>query len=323
MHGKTNRYNAKVLIKKMKKICSSLSAALLSLIFLSSTAFAWGSATHAYIDDQLMKKKGLRNLNEMYGAMSPDIFNSLFDVPFEKDLYMQTHYQFSKVWDQAKSGTAKALAYGFVSNNDLWGADSTAHHAGMTYGLTEGYVSAKAKELAAMAPLPANLGIPPDVALDLYHNFVESGVDLLVKRLDPAIGDKMIDSAVHRSREFPYLLVRAYSADLAPYFGSTGDAAKAIASAEREFRKSTILYGQALLQDEGTTLNLISEQMAELAEKYFSAYGVQAPPKEQSIQLIAYYITIAMTLCEADYAGEIAETQSAVGQQMSFSGISY
>jgi len=193
----------------------------------------------------------------------------------------------------------------------------------MKYGLTEGYVIAKAKELSVMAPLPSDLGIPPDAALELYHNFVESGVDLLVKRLDPAIGEKMIASALYRSREFPYLLVRAYSADLAPYFGSRGEAAKAITAAEREFRKSTILYGQALLQDEGTALNLVSEQMAEFAERFLGAYGIPAPPKEQSTQLIAFYITIAMTLCEPDYTEEIAETQNYVAQQMSFSDISY
>ncbi len=307
----------------MKKICSSLGAILLLLAFFSSTAFSWGSATHAYIDDQLMKMKGLKNPNEMYGAMSPDIFNYLFGVPFQKDLYMQTHYQVLKVWDQAKTRTAKAFAYGIVSHNDLWGADSTAHHAGTTYGLTEGYVIAKAKELSTMAPLPSELGIPPDVALELYNNFVESGVDLLVKRLDPAIGEKMISSALRRSREFPYLLVRAYSADLAPYFGSAGDAAKAIIGAEREFRKTTILYGQALMQDDVTALNLVSEEMAELADKFFAAYGLPIPPKEQTIQLIDFYITVAMTLCEQDFAKEIEETQNALARQMSFSGISY
>jgi hypothetical protein len=307
----------------MKNICSSLGAILLSLIFFSSTAFAWGSATHAYIDDQLMKKRGLKNVNELYGAMSSDIFNYLFEAPFQKDLYMQTHYQFLKVWDQAKTGTSKALAYGFMSHNDSWGADSTAHHAGMTFGLTEGYITTKAKELSTLAPLPADLGIPPDAALELYHNFVESGVDLLVKKLDPSIGDKMITSALRRSREFPYLLVRSYSADLAPYFGSPGDAAKAIIAAEKEFRKMTILYGQALLQDEGMALNLVSEQMADLSEKFLSAYNIPAPPKEQAIQLIAFYITVAMTLCESDYAQEIAETQNYVAQQMSFSAIAY
>jgi len=308
----------------MKKISAIFGAFFLSLFFFSSTAFSWGSATHAYIDDQIMKKKGLRNPNEMYGAMAPDIFNYLIDVPFQKDLSMQKHHQFQKVWEQAKTGTAKALAYGFVSHNDSWGADSTAHHAGMTtYGLTEGYVVAKAKELSTIAPLPANLGIPPDAALELYHNFVESGVDLLVKRLDPSIGDKMIASALRRSREFPYLLVRAYSADLAPYFGSPGEAAKAITAAEKEFRKMTILYGQALLQEEGTALNLVSEQMADLSEKFLGAYNVPAPPKEQTIQLIAFYITVAMTLCESDYAEEIAETQNYVARQMSFSATAY
>ena len=77
-----------------------------------------------------------------------------------------------------RSPNARALAYGFVSHNNLWGVDSTAHHAGRTVGLTEGYVIAKAKALGDTAPLPPQLGIPPEVAPTLYHAIVEAGVDL-------------------------------------------------------------------------------------------------------------------------------------------------
>ncbi|MCL4477241.1 MAG: hypothetical protein M1508_13645 [Nitrospirae bacterium] len=63
------------------------------------------------------------------------------------DLYIATHYDFLKVWDASRNEVERSLAYGFVSHNDMWGADFTAHHSGRTYGQTEGYVIAKAEIL--------------------------------------------------------------------------------------------------------------------------------------------------------------------------------
>jgi len=307
----------------MKRLHAAAGAAILSLLVFSSTAHSWGLATHAYVDDQLNKKGGMMNAQEIYGGMASDLFNHMFTAPFAADLNMQTHYQFMKVWDQARSTRAKALAYGFVSHNNLWGTDSTAHHGGRTVGLTEGYVIAKAKALGDRAPLPPQLGIPPELAPELYHAIVEAGVDILITRADPMIGQKMIDAALYRSRSFPYLLIRAYAADLSSYFGTPVAAARAIRTAESAFRKNVVLYGFALMQDDVTSVGLIAEQMAETAEAYLAAKGIPLPPKEQVEQLLLYYLRTAMLLCEPDYLQEITATLKYVDQQLIMYGITH
>jgi hypothetical protein len=304
--------------RKTEKTFLTIGLIFLALVFFTTDAFSWGSATHAYIDDHLGKKANLRNMNEIYGGMSPDIFNYMFESPYLQDLYITTHYDFMDVWRAARCEVGKPLAYGFVSHNDLWGADSTAHHAGLTYGQGEGYVIAKAKDLMHQAPLPLELGIPDDVAFEIYHNIVEAGVDILVKRNDdPLIGQKIMSSALLRSPEFPLLLVKAYADDFSPYFGSYVKAAKAIASAEKEFRKTMILYGYALTQDEPAAIQLISEQMADLAESFLGAYGIPLSlPKEKVVALINELVQASISLCEPDYAQEITATTDFVSQNM-------
>ncbi len=63
----------------------------------------------------------------MYGGVAPDLFNYLF-APYQPYLDGQTHDDFLKVWEAAgprQNSVKRALAYGFVSHNDLWGADVT------------------------------------------------------------------------------------------------------------------------------------------------------------------------------------------------------
>ncbi len=267
-----------------KKTFMASGIIFLVLVFFSSNAFPWGSATHAYIDDHLSKKWGFKNMNEIYGGMAPDIFNYMFNYPdYMGYLYSQTHNEFLRVWDEAKSRQGKALAYGFASHNDVWGADFTAHHSGRTFGQNEGYIIAKAYILKAkleQIPEYAALQLPDDIALEISHNLVEAGADILVKRkrMDLFIGQKIITSAILRSPEFPFLLVNAYAKEFSKYARiSYLEAARLITSAEREFRKTTILYGQALTQDEATAIQLISEQMAGLAEAFLAAYGIPLP----------------------------------------------
>ena len=79
-----------------------------------------------------------------------------------------------------------------------WGADVTAHHNDLTLGQGEGYVIVKAKAMKTyLSDTLAYMGIRLDdkVAMDLSHNFVEYGVDMLVKRLDGQVGAKMADAA--------------------------------------------------------------------------------------------------------------------------------
>lgn len=115
--------------KRIRKALLVISIVIVSVGLLFSEAFPWGWAVHSYIDDHLGMNRGLNNINEMYGGMAPDVFNYMFSyLPFLSD---QTHgnYQngdssFMKLWNDAKRGLQKSLAYGFVSHNDLWGQTS-------------------------------------------------------------------------------------------------------------------------------------------------------------------------------------------------------
>jgi hypothetical protein len=318
-------------VRKMKKngtrkLVSGLAALLLVLFLNCPDAFSWGSATHAYINSQL--SNGSKHLNdEVYGGVIPDLFGYMFDSSFLQDLDAQTHDQSIKVWGSAKSKQEKALAYGFVSHNDLWGADSTAHHSGRTIGTEEGYVISKASQLKLILetnPEYAALQLPDSISLYVSHNFVESGLDILIKQLDPQIGAKLSLAATRRSPVLPALLVRAYARDLSLLPGMNhGKATRLIQSAEKEFRKSMILYGQALTLDDATAIQLIAEQTADISMGFLSAYGIPLPEELDLIPLITFAIGQSIILCADDFDEEIAATISYVDQQLKANGISY
>jgi hypothetical protein len=311
----------------MKKEFMGLGMIFLMLFFLRTEAFAWSAATHAYIEDHLGKKRGLDNGNEIYGGLVPDVFNYLFDYPYYLGyLYSETHNEFLKVWNTSRWGLERAVAYGFVGHNDVWGADFTAHHRCQTCGVAEGYAIAKARELLAIAPLPPELGISDEVAIEIFHEIVENSVDILVaEKTDPLIGKKIAASAILRSPQFPLLLVKAYAKDFSSYAGiGYPEAAQFITTAEKEFRKAMILYGQVLMQDEATAIQLISEQTADIAANFLALYGIQLPiPKEEIIQMVIEYTTLAISICENDYQQEITATIHFVDHQLKGHGITY
>jgi hypothetical protein len=312
---------------RIKKELMASGMIFLMLFFLVPEAIAWSAATHAYIEDQLGKKRGLENSSEIYGGIVPDVFNYLFNYPTYLDyLYGQTHDDFLKVWNASRWGLERSLAYGFVGHNDVWGADFTAHHLCRTCGTGEGYAIAKARELLAIAPLPPELGIREEVAVEIFHEIVENSVDILVsKKTDPLIGKKIVSSAILRSPQLPLLLAKAYAKDFSSYAViSYPEAVQFITTAEKEFRKAMVLYGQVLMQDEATAIQLISEQTADIAASFLALYGIQLPiSKEEIIQMVIGYTTLAISICENDYEHEIAATIHFVDHQLSSHGISY
>ena len=304
---------------KMMKV---LAVGLLFLVvgFFSSEAYSWGFATHTYINDHLGKTKRNQNMDEIYGAVAPDAFEYLFNFPsYLSFLSDQTHTEFMKVWDVPKAGLGKSLAFGFASHNDVWGADSTAHHSGRTFGQNEGYIIAKAimlGEILKQVPDYAALGLPDPVTLEISHELLENGVDLLIKRMDPSIGQKLSSSAMFRTSDFPVLLVKAYARDFSQFAGiSYHEASKLIISAEKEFRKSIALYGQALTQDEATAIQLISEGTADIAAGFLASNGIELPPGVDIAPLIAFAIGQSIELCADDFAEEIAATIDFVNQE--------
>jgi hypothetical protein len=300
-----------------------LSTALLvscTLFFGVTQAHAWGSATHAYIDDRIGKQGPLRNLNEIYGGMAPDVFNYLFDHPdWLEYLYLETHYENNVIlWKKANTLLEKAVAFGFVSHNGMTGADATAHGT-YNYSAPDGYVIAKTVRMVNSAPVQKLLngvlsGDPDNVAAATYelcHTFVESAVDLLLARQDRSLGGKISAAALARTREFPDLLVKAYARRFAQQFGlDYATAAKTIRSAENEFRKTSVFYGLALAQEPETARDLIVEQLVALAPAFLASYRVELRLHDGTTlkQLSDDLIGEAIELCEVDYLPAVQET---------------
>ena len=300
----------------------------LALGLLVSSAYPWGSAVHAYVADHLGKKLAPQNLNEMYGLMAPDIFNYSFDLgPVSyAAVYGATHYGFMKVWRAAVFPLGKAQAYGFVAHNDAWGADFTAHHAGRTVGLAEGYIVAKAGLLLSALkadPGYAALGLPDEIGLEVAHNLVETAVDILMKRADPQIGMRVAGAALLASPGFAPLFIKAFSSDLAPVFGGRIGFARAVVRADLEFRKTMIAYGQALMQDEATAVDLLSGQMADLSRGFLASYGIILPSGVDLKPLIVTAVQGGMALCAGDFLAEIRATTAFVKANLAANGITY
>jgi hypothetical protein len=143
------------------------------------------------------------------------------------------------------------------------------------------------------------------------HIVIECAIDIMVAYEMPdgiGIGRKMIQSALFRTPEFPLLLVKAYASD--------SETKEKIVSAERDFRKTITIYGQALNQkNEIDAVNSMAELLAQLA---LEVYGIQVTP-----DLVVTAIKGARDLCRPDYATAINETISFVNAKMAEAGIHY
>lgn len=316
----------------MRKL-SVFSVVMLLAVLQSSFALAWDAATHAYIEEHLHKKKGQSNevlmRNRIYGANTIDVFNNNFTQPylgFQFYLHDPSQENFLKVWDLAFTDTEKAFAYGFVGHNNSWGMDNTAHISGITFGRGEGYVIAKARLLAdSLAPIlespEVGLYLPESVLLDICHYLVESGVDLLVRELDPAIGTKLMTAAYYRSDEIPEMLVNAYVADFAPLVGGQVIAEQMIRDSETAFRTHTMVYGWALTQD--NALDLVAAGLAGQAADYFAMLGYPPAPEELLTAVAKQGIMTAMDLCANDIQKELRATTGWVNGNLSSAGVSW
>lgn len=290
---------------------------------ISAPVTAWERGTHAFIADKLKKANGPYNIEEMYGAMAPDAFNYLFTAPYilyRDFLYDQTHHQFLKVQHAVKYGYEKASSYGFISHNDLWGADSTAHHASLTLRSDEGYVITKARMLdgflKSASPDYYNLFKDyPEVALEVCHNIIEAAGDIVLVRYDHSLGRKLMEIAARPKTNMQNLMVRAYAQDLFNFslntpapMSSVQEAEQFIRATEQEFRLSCIAYGYLLQQDETIILENVIEQFKQLASAYLTAVGLPVPDDALLTALLQASFQAAFGLIENDYIPEIMAT---------------
>lgn len=305
------------------------------VVMLSSPAasFAWGSATHAYFASHLGSNKNYVNLQEMYGAMVPDMFNVMFGSRYYDYLRLQSHEEFQKVMNRAITSNMKAFAFGFASHNDVWGADFTAHRHGCTTpGI--GYVEAHVDNLestfeAAILQILHDNNIDAEQAKtwakqfapSVAHGAVETAVDILIKRNeDPSIGARVTAASRFRSPSVPYLLIAAYADHFAKEFGLNIIAAsRIIAGAEAGFREFSSYYGYMFTKKEADLIQLISSYGASLAQIYMkAATGVEIKvPKNAIADMLVHTINEV----ESSYADEVAATLAYLKNEMPSHGI--
>ena len=328
-------------MKKTVMMCVSI---CLLAGMIPASALSWGDATHAYISDGLKTHVGHENRNQLWGSLGPDIFNYIFD-PALCPAWMadQTHGatddSFMKVWNAAGTASEKALALGFVSHNELWGADFTAHISGLTFGHDWGYINEKAIVLlntslnGAVSSDPqlnptfgeifAGIGMNEEQQLIVAHVIVEYAIDtMLVKDVSHFNGQKVSSAARHRGPEFPGLLVNAFAADYAANcFGGDGaTAAYIITAAEEAYRDAMISYGRIISRPERIAVKLIAEQIVALAPDFLG--GSLPVPEEDVISIVRAAIYASMEVCD-DYLTEINATIQFVGENLIHHGISY
>jgi hypothetical protein len=291
--------------------------------------YGFGLATHAYIAREAGDQQGPASLPEIYGAVLPDVFNLVFGDTYQTQLATQTHLEFMKLIEQAQSAQDKALAFGFASHNESWGADWTAHISS-TADPNDGYVTAKADDLAALlAPkvrlfllfsgVPNSSTVVKDVLPLVAHSAVETAIDLLVaQNEDPDIGERLAWAARTRGWAAPLLLGKAYAADLAATAGTTeAVAAPLIIAAESEFRLQVESYGAVLSQAD--PVDALTQQGAELARLLLAAEQgiiVDIPP-----DLMKEIVDAALDAVKDDYAAELAATVTRIRQELESHGI--
>lgn len=308
---------------------SLLGAIAVVLAITFSPVYGWGSATHAYIAHEVGEQQGSSNLSEIYGAVLPDAFNVMFGDPYQGELWTQTHYEFMKLVDEAQSQSDKALAYGFASHNEAWGADQTAHISAMD-DPSQGYVIRKQNELAAILEPQVRLfllfsgvsnanEIMDEVLPTVAHTAIETAVDLLIcQNEDPDIGQRLLLAARTRGWSAPILLCKAYAAGLAETAGTTeAVAAPLIIAAENEFRYQMELYGTALTQEDPVAA--LAEQGADLARLLVATeLGIVV---DVPVDLMTEMLDSATELVKDDYAAELADTITHVQAELESHGV--
>jgi hypothetical protein len=319
-----------------KEYGQRLAAILVGTVLLSlltvGHAFAWGSATHAYIDDHIGKKGPVRNLNEIYGGMAADAFAYLFsNLNWLNYLYVETHYENNLlVWKKADTILEKAAAFGFVSHSGMTGADATAHGT-YDYSAPDGWVIAKAVEMAegvSVQPILSDFGLIDDqggvawAGYELCHIFIESAVDLLLAQHDRSLGGKISAAALLRTHEFPNLLVKAYAKGFKETFNLERQTAVAvIRSAENEFRKNMVSYGFALAQEPAVSQGLVADQLAALAPAFLVAYGVTLRDDADLNALSGFFLGVAIEMVQDEYLTAVEHTIQFVSGNLAEMGI--
>jgi len=282
------------------------------LAIFTANAYPWGAAVHVYVASMIKPP----NPNIWYGAMAPDCFNYYFGDPTIKyPLLAQFHDNPIALWNNAGDDPIKkALAFGFFCHGQTGGADTTAHLHGIQFGKKEGYVILKAKVLDnILTKFPKYRKLKakyPDYSMEVAHNLLENGLDVLLKRIDPGIGEKIFGAALNRANFatfFPDWLASVYAPSLAGLIGAVED----------YFCGLMTNYGLMFaFMSEPEIVYMLSQQMATYAPAFLPNDPDVQMTFEEAFAIAKYGTEKAMEICADTFPKELAVTVTFVGANM-------
>jgi hypothetical protein len=292
-------------------------AFLFILIFsFPEKGLTWGSATHAYIAKEL--GAGITEPLMLYGAAAPDFFYDL-GSPFHSYLFNQTHHNFTKLKAKARKMDMDIFAFGFISHNEKWGADYTAHKRGRT--TKEGYVISKSSLLAPKllfhlqealddAGVPNSFFLAWTLSGTLAHQLVETAIDLQIKLHEcPTIGLEFLSSVQSAPDNLSALFAETYSYGLSKRVKVTKeDSAQMITEAEHEFRQLMVRYGEILSQEDSIAFEEISAEGVVLVNGFLK--NMTGKDVFMQPEVMQEFLDLALQEVEADYTQEISATIS-------------
>jgi hypothetical protein len=332
----------------MKKKFSLAAGVITALLVISTAGYSWNYATHAYIAGKIGTLTPILKMNQVYGILAPDVFNLEFSLMNDAVLRGYTHgvplegtgglnQDFMAVWRNADGPFQLADAAGYLAHNDAWGADYIAHWMGIPppppfppgyENEHPGYIIALAIKLdqilagaGVWSTLAANgIVLTIDERMMFTENIIEYAGDIIIKRADPGIGQKIMEASMVRTPSFWALLMRAFPRQYKPL----------MKAAEETYQQDMIQYGGLLLADEETIMAVVAQQMAEFSIQYL-AYQMGVLPeafepfRPQLVNLSALAMDIGVGICaspDAGYMDEVDATAAYVAGQLQARNIS-
>jgi hypothetical protein len=283
-----------------------LTITLALLALAAAPAAAWGPAVHAFVADHIGKADGA-NVFEMYGAMLPDACYFAFDPAVDQDACAAyVHDQYLRMWDEAYDPVTEALGFGYVSHNNDWGADRTAH------ARFWGYIVTRARFMAVLLRSNEILrDLPFEVRESIAHTVLEAATDVQVLRVDPDIGGKIM-MAAESSLEY------GFGEHFAAVYPELGDLAMPL---EAGFQQAMFGYGFALSQgSEEAAIGALATMFAPYADTWVPG-GL--PDGVDAEELIVQLIELGIVLTANDFPPVLEATRKYVRSSLWWHGIRY
>lgn len=143
---------------------------------------AWNPATHIYIAQKVYPAYA-SSPDLIYGSIAPDMAMYVPAGSSWDSAFWDTHWTAIDLRLWARNANERTFAKGWVTHNEMYGADRYAHGYPPLY--LAGYVTLRANILAAAA----------SISTDLAHYAIEAAVDLRMQSAAAYLGGQLYDVA--------------------------------------------------------------------------------------------------------------------------------